>query len=99
MRKRKWKRYVLVVLLAVAAAAGWHYRKLGLIGAGYAAEQTCACLFISGRELESCRRDLEPLAQKIVTIKPGDHEVSTHVFGLMRAHAKYEAGFGCSLTD
>jgi hypothetical protein len=99
MRKRKWGRIVLAVFLAGLAWAVVHYRKLGRIGSGYAAEQTCACLFISGRQLESCKHDLEPLAQKIVTLAPGDHEVTARVFGLMRARARYEPGFGCALVE
>ncbi|HZS41372.1 MAG TPA: hypothetical protein VFF06_31300 [Polyangia bacterium] len=89
---------MLLLLLAIAWAAV-HYGKLGRIGSGYAAEQTCSCLFVSGRALESCKHDLEPLAQKIVTLTPGDAEVTARVFGLMRARARYEPGFGCALVE
>jgi hypothetical protein len=99
MRKLKWRRIVLVVVLGAIAWAVVHYRKLGVIGSGYAAQQTCACLFVSGRPLESCKHDLEPLAQKIVTVTPGDQEVTARVFGLMRARARYEPRFGCSLVE
>ncbi len=98
MRKR-WKRIALAVFLAVLAGTALYYRRLGVIGAGYAAEQTCACLFVSNRALDSCKRDLEPLAQKIVRIFPGDREVTARVLGVIRARARYEAGFGCTLVE
>jgi hypothetical protein len=98
MRKR-WKRIVLLVFVAGLLATALYYRRLGVIGAGYAAEQTCSCLFVSGRELESCKRDLEPLAQKIIRVTPGDHEVTARALGVIRARARYEAGFGCSLVE
>ena len=90
---------MLLIFFVVLVAAGVHYRHLGVIGTGYAAEQTCSCLFVSGRPLESCTHDLEPLAQKIVRITPGDHEVTARVLGVIRARARYEAGFGCSLVE
>lgn len=98
-RKRLWKRLVTAALLVGLAWAAVHYGRLGRIGSGYAAQQTCACLFVSGRALESCEHDLEPLAQKLVTVTPGDGEVTARVFGIMRARARYEAGFGCTLVE
>ena|SRR6185295_1051326 len=97
----KWVSGVLVVLVGGGALA-WrllHLSELSVIGAGYGAEQTCACLFISGRTLESCKTDLEPLAQKLVSFKIGDHEVTARSFGVATATAKHEPGFGCSLQD
>jgi len=98
MRKPK-RKIALVILAALLVWAVIHFRPLGVIGTGYAAEQTCACLFIAGRDLESCRRDLEPLAQKIISIKPGDHEVTARALGIIRARARYQEGFGCSLVE
>jgi hypothetical protein len=69
------------------------------IGAGYAAEQTCACVFISHRPLASCMTDLDPLAQRLVSVRVGKDEVTAHTLGLSRAVARYEQAFGCSLRD
>ena len=91
--------------LAVAVIAGFVlWRRLRLsdlarIGAGYAAEQTCACVFISHRALASCMTDLEPLAQRLVSVRVGTDEVTAHTLGLGTAVARYEQGFGCSLRD
>jgi hypothetical protein len=96
---------VLLGILAVTVVAGFFlWRTLRLsdlasIGAGYAAEQTCACIFISHRELASCMTDLEPLAQRLVSVRVGKEEVTAHSFGLGGAVARYEQGFGCSLRD
>jgi len=93
-----WAAGVTVGLVALA----WHYlhvSDLTLIGTGYAAEQTCACLHVSGRSLESCLTDLDPLARKFVTVHPGEHEVTATILGYISATALYEQGFGCSLRD
>ncbi len=80
----------------------WRARSLSTlarIGAGYVAEQTCACLFVSKRALPSCRGDLEPLAQRLVRIRAGAEEVSASAFGVATATARYDARFGCGLVD
>ena len=87
----------VVVLLAIGLVfAGRHFRKLAIIGAGYAAEQTCGCMFISGRSLDSCRGDLESMARRIVTLEPGDLEVHASTL-LSTATARYQPGFGCTI--
>ena len=98
------KRLVLgaVVVLLVAVAVAWRVFRVPLmlnIGTGYAAQQTCACLFVSGRTLDSCLGDLEPLARKLISIHPGTAEVTASGFALETATAHYDKGFGCSLRD
>ena len=99
------RKLIVFGVLAVFVFAGLVvWRKLRLselvnIGAGYAAEQTCACIFISHRPLASCTTDLEPLAQRLVSVRVGTNEVSAHTFGLGRTVARYEQGFGCTLRD
>ncbi|HMJ52270.1 MAG TPA: hypothetical protein VK540_09345 [Polyangiaceae bacterium] len=73
--------------------------ELGHIGAGYAAQQTCACVFVSHRALASCMTDLDPLAQRVVSVRVGTDDVTARTLGLNRAVARYEQGFGCSLRD
>jgi hypothetical protein len=100
MRKR-----ALVVAGAVVAgtlAAGvWLLRlpEYARIGVGYTAQQTCACLFISGRSPASCRMDLDPLARKIVSVEVGAAEVTARSAGFARAIARYRKGMGCSLEE
>jgi hypothetical protein len=102
LARRKRLALGAVVVFAVAVAVAWRVFRVPLlvnIGTGYAAQQTCACLFVSGRTLESCVGDLEPLAQKLISIHPGTAEVTASTFGLATATARYEKGFGCSLRD
>jgi hypothetical protein len=102
LARRKRLALGAVVLVAAAVAVAWRVFRVSLlvnIGTGYAAQQTCACLFVSGRTLESCVGDLEPLAQKLISIHPGTAEVTASSFGLATATARYEKGFGCSLRD
>ena len=105
--KGKRQRNVLVVALValaivLAAAGAWkRYRVSGLLaaGAGYSAQQTCACLWVSGRTLESCQTDLDPLARRLVSIRVGTDEVTASGFGIATATSAYEKGFGCSLRN
>jgi hypothetical protein len=99
MRKRSVAAIVAAGVLG-AGAVSWrwlHLTDLTHIGTGYAAQQTCACLFISGRTLESCLGDLDPLARKLVSVKPGAAEVTASSLGFVRATARYEKGFGCAI--
>jgi hypothetical protein len=100
VRKRLF--FVVGVVALVAAAAAWrlfHLSDLARIGAGYAAQQTCACLFVSRRPAESCRMDLDPLARRLVWVELGPAEVTARAFGVARATARYQKGLGCSLQD
>jgi hypothetical protein len=78
---------------------GKHFFALAPIGAGYAAEQTCACLFISRRAPESCRGDLDPLARILVSVHAEESAVTANAFGVATATARYQKDFGCTLRD
>ncbi len=102
--RRRNVRFVGVVggVIALAAAFAWRqFRVSDLLtsGAGYSAQQTCACLWVSGRTLESCTTDLDPLARKLVSVRVGSNEVTASAMGLTTATATYEKGFGCSLRN
>ena len=91
-----------VFTILLAAAFAWRtFRVSALLeaGAGYSAQQTCACLWVSGRALESCKTDLDPLARKLVSIRVGTNEVTASGLGIATATATYEKGFGCSLRN
>jgi hypothetical protein len=100
--RRKRLALAVVALLVVAVAVAWRVFRVPLmlnIGTGYAAQQTCACLFVSGRALDSCLGDLEPLARKLISVHQGAAEVTASGFFVETATARYEQGFGCSLSD
>jgi hypothetical protein len=91
---------ITAAILVVAAAAAWRVLRLpelARVGAGYTAEQTCACLFISHRSPESCRMDLEPLARRVVSVEIGDGQVTARGMLFARATARYQKGYGCSV--
>ena len=96
------KRIALAVAALLLIAAVMGLRKLGplaRIGTGYAAEQTCSCVFVSGRTLESCRGDLDPLALKLVSMEVGSDEVRARVALLSHARARFDATRGCTLVE
>jgi hypothetical protein len=102
MFRRKHLIFAAPAVLFVGAIVAWEALRvpqLATIGAGYAAQQTCACIFVSRRTKESCQGDLEPLAQKLVSITVGDGEVTAYALGSGQAISRYERGFGCSLRQ
>src|SRR5690349_7051960 len=102
LARRKRLALGAVALLLVAGVVAWRVLRVPLllnIGTGYAAQQTCACLYISHRTLESCLGDLEPLARKLISVRPGADEVTASGLLLVTATAHYEKGFGCALRD
>jgi len=98
MRKRILLAVAALLLIAVALLLR-KFVPLGRLGTGYAAEVTCACLFVSGRTLDSCRGDLDPLAQKLVSFRIGSDDVRTSALGLIRGRAQYNAATGCTLVE
>jgi hypothetical protein len=102
MSKRSRIAATVLAVLLLGGVVAWRALRvsdLTNIGTGYAAQQTCACLFISKRSLESCRMDLEPLARRLISVKPGAQEVTATSFGIARATARYTKPFGCSLEN
>ena len=98
MRKRIALAVAGVLLVAIALVAR-RFVPLGKLGTGYAAEMTCACVFVSGRTVDSCRGDLDPLAQKLVSIDVGSDEVRTRSALLVRGRARYSPSTGCTLVE
>ena len=98
-RKRTLFGAAAVIVMAAVAWKTLRLAELSHIGAGYAAEQTCSCVFVSGRPLESCVNDLEPLARGVISVRVGDREVTGTALFVSAATARYEEAFGCSLRD
>jgi hypothetical protein len=87
---------VLVALVAAAVFFGrdtWATAKIGTV---YVAKQTCSCLFVAGRPMDSCRTDYDPAALKPLTVATTDSGVKVSALaGLVSAQAQFEPGFGC----
>ena len=94
MRKGLIAIIVLVVLMGAAMFFGrdtWTTAKLGTV-----AKQTCSCLFVAGRPMDSCRTDYDPAAIKPLTVEKLEHGVKvTALGGIVAAQAEFEQGFGC----
>ena len=69
------------------------------IAAGYTAQQTCSCLHVSGRTLDSCRADYPPDAVRHITFDTtGDRVRIAVAGGLSKAEASYDPVYGCRLV-
>jgi len=100
---RKW--VVLagaVFLLAAVSLGAWlHLPTLIQIGPGYTAEVMCGCVFISGRPPQSCARDLDPLARRLVSVQvdTATRSVTARELGFIQRTARFRQNYGCGLED
>lgn len=98
---RKWLVLagVLIVIAAVGLGAWLHVPTLLQIGPGHSADMICGCVFISGRTPESCTRDLDPLAGRLVSVRvdTASRSVTARALGLLERTARYREKYGCGL--
>lgn len=100
------KRWFLIVGVALAAVALpgliWTFQdevEYARIATGYAAKQTCSCVHVSGRSLESCMADFPADAQGLISVKQEGQSVRASVlFGAIGAQAQFEDGYGCQIS-
>lgn len=99
MSPRRGLSLLVVMLLVAGVAYGVH---LGLaiapIAAGYAARQTCSCLFVSGRSPPSCQGDLTGALALVTTWRVDGEAVTAGVLGGFPARAEFEEGYGCHVV-
>jgi len=72
------------------------------IAAGYVAQQTCTCRFVSGRAEASCLGDYPEDAVKHIRLEvdPAAKRVrASALFGVFHASAVYDERFGCRLEN
>ncbi len=101
------KRWIWVGVLAASAlvigAGAWASRgqvAYATIATGYAAKQTCSCLHVSERTLNSCIADFPEEARENITITQDGNAVHASVlFGAIGAEAIYEEEYGCRIAD
>jgi len=101
-RKRIWIGVLAVAVLAIGAGA-WASRgqvDYANIATGYAAKQTCSCLHVSERKLDSCIADFPEDARDNITITQDGNSVHASVlFGAISAEAIYEEEYGCRIVN
>ena len=97
-----WVGVLAVGLLAIGAGA-WASRgqvAYAGIATGYAAKQTCSCMHITGRTLDSCMAEFPEEARNTVTItEDGDSVRASVLFGAISSEAIYEEEFGCRIVN
>jgi hypothetical protein len=101
------KRWIWIAVLAVVAVAigvgAWAASgpvTYANIAAGYAAKQTCSCINVSGRTLDSCLADFPADARRNITVSvDGDAVRASVLFGAISSEAVYEEEYGCRVAD
>lgn len=96
--KRKWLLIigVLVVLIGIGVWSGRDTYAAARMGATYVAKQTCSCLFVAERPLDSCRTDFDAEAIRPLDVLVSKSSVTVAALrGLISARAQFEPGFGC----
>ncbi len=101
------KRWMLIIAVALAGVVLpgliWSLQgqyQYARIATTYAAKQTCSCLNVSGRALESCLADFPSEGRGLIDVKPEGQSVRASVlFGAISANASYEENYGCAISD
>ncbi|MGD9979393.1 MAG: hypothetical protein AB7H66_00660 [Hyphomonadaceae bacterium] len=104
MSRKRWIWVgVLAVTLVAIGAGAWASRgqvAYANIATGYAAKQTCSCVHVSGRTLDSCLADFPPEARGNIDVtQDGDIVRASVLFGAIRAESVYEEEYGCRIAD
>ena len=100
-RRRTWPR-ALLVMAALAGAAGWFYREpiagYARTGAAFGARTACSCRYVAGRSLEDCKKDFEP-GMEVVFLSDDEaaKSVTAYVPLIASETARYSDGPGCVL--
>ena len=102
LRKRWIGLTALAVIAGALAFSAWTARDqfaYAHIATGYAAKQTCSCLHVSGRTLESCLADFPEDAREAIAItQDGDTVRASVLFGAFSSEAVMDGEFGCRVT-
>ena len=96
----KWGAIAGFWLILVAGALAHRYAAGAVeVGAGYVAKEACSCIFIGGRELESCRHDMPDMMDDVdAEVLADERAVRAFVTGLGERIARFEPdGGGCTL--
>jgi hypothetical protein len=100
--KRKWQIVIGAATLIVAGIAYLARDQVALarIGTGFAAEQTCSCLYVSRRPLGSCMTDFDPAAARWFTWHVDERKVTVSaLLGVFVSTSVFDDGFGCHVVE
>ena len=91
---------VLAVLIGIGLWSGKDTYAAARIGTTYVAKQTCSCLFVAERPLDSCRTDFDAEAVRPLDVLVAKSGVTVSALGgIVSASAQFEPGFGCHPVD
>jgi hypothetical protein len=100
--EKSWLRWAVAGLAGLALLYGalswprWQLR--AAMATGYGARMTCACRYIEGRDMKSCRGDfagLEGMGLVRLADDPAQRKVRASIPLLARREAQFKPGFGC----
>ncbi len=98
-RALRWALMALAVLLVAWIALSWpRWQTRADLAAGFGARIACACRYVEGRDLDSCKGDfagLEGMGLVRLTDDPARRTVHASVPLLAQRQAAYRPGFGC----
>ena len=97
----RWVQLALVLAVAVAALLYFYSTPLlgySRTGAAYGAHVACSCRYIGGRDMGSCKGDMEDgMSLVFLSDNPEAKSVTARVPLLASATARYRDGWGCVL--
>ena len=86
----------LAVLIGVALIPLDRFVYQAEVGARAIAKVTCACTYIAGRDLATCRADEPPGFERLTTrLDPVGRSVEADLYGLVSARAWLDETAGC----
>ena len=95
---RKWPLIIGVslVLISIGVWSGQDTYATARIGTTYVAKQTCSCLFVAQRPIDSCSGDFDAEALRPLDVVVAGNDVSASALGgLISSRSHFEPGFGC----
>lgn len=103
MSRKYWLIGALVSFVALGVGGAYAAREpvaYATIATGYAAKETCSCLFVSGRTMDSCLSEFPEDVRGKFNVTASGHQVRASVlFGVIHADARYDEGFGCRAVN
>ena len=99
---RKWQVGSAAAVLIVTGAVylGRDQVALARIGTGFAAKQTCSCLYVSRRSFPSCMTDFDPTTARWFAWHVDERNVTVSaLFGIFSSTSVFDDGFGCHVVE
>ena len=103
MSRKYWLIGGAVILVALIAGGAYAAREpyvYARAATAYAAKQTCSCLHVSGRTMDSCMAEFPQDARGQFSVTSTGNTVHAGVlFNAISADAVYEEEYGCRLLN